>query len=397
MKPILRPLYLKRIEPMINTEFIKVITGVRRSGKSYLLLMIKDKLLNMGISEDQIIYLNFENPRNFDILSYSKLFEYLEERVQKNKKVYFLFDEIQEVENWQRLINGLRVAYDSDIYVTGSNASLLSGELATYLTGRYVEIKVLPLTFKEFLHFKNLEDKDPGRYLNEYLEYGGFPSVVLQDNNQLKRDVLSGIYSSILLRDVASRASIKNTEALERVALFLLGNTGQLVSINKIANTLRSSGFKISNNTIENYINLLQDAFLFYKVPRYDIRGKEYLSGQGKYYMVDLGFIRSQLQRTNTNRGSKIENLVFLDLLSRNYEVFVGKFDTKEIDFVAQNDKETIYVQVTDHIPENDDREVSNFLHLPSAYRKIIVTNNWDDVGNIDGIEVMHITDFLTR
>lgn len=377
MKPILRPLYLKRIEPMINTEFIKVITGVRRSGKSYLLLMIKDKLLNMGISEDQIIYLNFENPRNFEILSYTKLFEYLEERVPQNKKVYFLFDEIQEVKNWQRLINGLRVAYDSDIYVTGSNASLLSGELATYLTGRYVEIKVLPLTFKEFLHFKNLEDKDPSRYLNEYLEYGGFPSVVLQTNNQLKRDVLSGIYNSILLRDVASRANIKNTEALERVALFLLGNTGQLVSINKIANTLRSSGFSISNNTIENYINLLQDAFLFYKVPRYDIRGKEYLSGQGKYYMVDLGFIRSQLQRTNTNRGSKIENLVFLDLLSRNYEVFVGKFDTKEIDFVAQNDKETIYVQVTDHIPEDNDREVSNFLHLPSAYRKIIVTNNW--------------------
>lgn len=382
---------------MINTEFIKVITGVRRSGKSYLLLMIKDKLLEMGISEDQIIYLNFENPRNFDILTYKKLFDYLDEKVNPDKKVYFLFDEIQEVEEWQKLINGLRVAFDSDIYVTGSNASLLSGELATYLTGRYVEIKMLPLTFKEYLHFKHLEDGDPSRYFRDYLEYGGFPSVVLQDNNQLKRDVLSGIYNSILLKDVAARASVKNTEALERVALFLLGNTGQLVSINKIANTLRSAGFAISNNTIEGYINLLKDAFLFYKAPRYDIRGKELLRGQGKYYVVDLGFIRSQLQRTNTNRGSRIENLVFLDLMSRGYEVFVGKFDTKEIDFVAQSDQETLYVQVTDHIPENNDREVSNFLHLPSAYRKIIVTNNWDDVGNIDGIEVMHITDFLLR
>lgn len=397
MKPILRPLYLKRIEPMINTEFIKVITGVRRCGKSYLLLMIKDKLLQMGISEKQIIYLNFENPEYFDLLSYPKLYNYLKEKVISDQKVYFLFDEIQEVADWQKLINGLRIAFDSDIYITGSNASLLSGELATYLTGRFVEIKMLPLTFKEYLHFRNLEDADPGRYFNDYLQYGGFPSVVLQDNSQLKRDVLSGIYNSILLRDVAGRATIKNTAVLERIALFLLANTGQLISINKIANTLRSAGLKVSNNTIESYIDLLQDSFLFYKIPRYDIRGKEYLRGQGKYYVVDLGFVRSQLQRENTNRGSRIENLVFLELLSRGYEVFVGKYDTKEIDFVAQKDTETKYIQVTDHIPANNNRETDNFLHLPTGYQKIIVTNNWDDVGNIDGIQVTHITDFLTK
>lgn len=295
MKPIDRPLYLKRIEPMINTEFIKIITGVRRSGKSYLLLMIKDKLLSMGVDEDQIIYINFENPEFFDLLSYKDLYKYLKDKVVANKKVYFLFDEIQEVSEWQKLINGLRIAFDSDIYVTGSNASLLSGEMATYLTGRYVEIKMLPLTFKEFLHFKKLENTDPARHLSEYLEYGGFPSVVLQTNSQLKRDVLSGIYNSILLRVVAGRATIKNTEVLERIALYLLSNTGQLISINKIANTLRSSGLKVSNNTIENYLELLHNAFLFYKVPRFDIREKEYLRGQGKYYVVDLGFIRSQL------------------------------------------------------------------------------------------------------
>lgn len=397
MKPILRPLYLKRIEPMINTEFIKVITGVRRCGKSYLLLMIKDKLLQMGISEKQIIYLNFENPEYFDLLSYQKLYNYLKEKVVPNQKNYFLFDEIQEVTDWQKLINGLRIAFDSDIYITGSNASLLSGELATYLTGRFVEIKMLPLTFKEYLHFTNSENADPGRYFNNYLQYGGFPSVVLQDNSQLKRDVLSGIYNSILLRDVAGRATIKNTAVLERIALFLLANTGQLISINKIANTLRSGGLKVSNNTIESYINLLEDAFLFYKVPRYDIRGKEYLHGQGKYYVVDLGFVRSQLQRENINRGSRIENLVFLELLSRGYEVFVGKYDTKEIDFVAQKDTKTKYIQVTDHIPANNNRETENFLHLPTGYQKIIVTNNWDDVGNIDGIQIIHITDFLTK
>lgn len=397
MKPIARPLYLKRIEPMINTEFIKVITGVRRCGKSYLLLMIKDKLLQMGVSEEQIIYLNFENPEYFYLLTYQKLYQYLKEHVNAKEKVYFLFDEIQEIKDWQKMINGLRIAFDSDIYITGSNASLLSGELATYLTGRFIEIKMLPLTFKEYLHFRNLENSDPSRYFNDYLQYGGFPSVVLQDNSQLKRDVLSGIYNSILLRDVASRATIKNTEVLERIALFLLGNTGQLISINKIANSLRSAGLKVSNNTLENYIDLLQDAFLFYKVPRYDIRGKEYLRGQGKYYVVDLGFVRSQLQRKNINRGSRIENLVFLDLLSRGYEVFVGKYDTKEIDFVAQKDEETKYIQVTNHIPENNSRETDNFLHLPTGYQKIIVTNNWEDVGNLDGIKIVHITDFLTE
>ncbi|WP_310652457.1 ATP-binding protein, partial [Lactobacillus jensenii] len=388
MEPILRPLYLKRIEPMIDTEFIKVITGVRRSGKSYLLLMIRDQLLKRGISEKQIIYLNFENPEYFDLLDYRKLYEYLKKKVDKSKKTYFFFDEIQEVHEWQKLINGLRVAFDSDIYITGSNASLLSGELASYLTGRYVQIPVLPLTFREYLKFKNYEQDDPARHFNDYLEYGGFPSVVLQDNNQLKRDVLSGIYNSILLRDVAGRATIKNTEVLERVGLFLLGNAGQLISINKIANTLRSSGFKISNNTIEAYLNLLQDAFLFYKVPRYDIRGKELLKGQGKFYAVDLGFVRSQLRRERINRGSKIENLVYLELLSRDYEVFVGKYDTKEIDFVAKNDSDTLYIQVTNQIPQNNTRETDNFLHLPTGYRKIIITNNWDDVGVIDGIEV---------
>lgn len=222
MEPILRPLYLKRIEPMIDTEFIKVITGVRRSGKSYLLLMIRDQLLKRGISEKQIIYLNFENPEYFDLLDYRKLYEYLKKKVDKSKKTYFFFDEIQEVHEWQKLINGLRVAFDSDIYITGSNASLLSGELASYLTGRYVQIPVLPLTFREYLKFKNYEQDDPARHFNDYLEYGGFPSVVLQDNNQLKRDVLSGIYNSILLRDVAGRATIKNTEVLERVGLFYL-------------------------------------------------------------------------------------------------------------------------------------------------------------------------------
>lgn len=397
MKPILRPLYLKQIEPMINTEFVKVITGVRRCGKSYLLLMLKDKLLNMGIEPQQIIFINFENPEYFDLLSYRDLYAYLKTKVVTNKKTYFLFDEIQEVKNWQKLINGLRVAFNSDIYITGSNASLLSGELATYLTGRYVEIKMLPLSFKEFLSFKQLNTEDPSKHLNEYLKYGGFPSVVLQNNAQLKQDVLKGIFNSILLKDVANRTVIKNPEALERVSLFLLDNISQLTSINKITNTIKSAGFRISNNTIENYIHSLEDAFLFYKAVRYDIRGKEYLKGNSKYYTVDLGFLYSQLQNMNTNRGAKIENLVYLDLLSRGYKVFVGKYNTQEIDFVAQKNDDIKYIQVTERIPTNNTRETDNLLHLPTGYEKIIVTNSWDDVGTYEGIKIIHLTEFLTR
>lgn len=395
MRVIDRPLYMKKVLPMIDTEFIKIITGVRRSGKSYLLLMIRNELLKRSVNPKQIIYINFENPEFFDLLNYKDLYQYLKGKVNKNQKVYFLFDEIQEVTGWQKLVNGLRVAYDSDIYITGSNASILSGELATYLTGRYVEIKVQPLTFEEYLHFKGKEKDHAERYFDDYLEYGGFPAVALQTNDQLKNDALNGIFNSILLRDVTQRTTVKNPEVLERIALFLLANIGQLVNVNKIANTLRSSGLRVSNNTIENYMKLLEDAFLFYKVSRYDIRGKEYLRGQGKYYVVDLGFFRSQLRQQGTNRGAMIENLVFLKLLSDGYDVFVGKYDTKEIDFVATNEDQTLYIQVNDHIPEESNRETENLLHLPTGYQKILITNSWNDVGNIDGIPVVHLLDFL--
>lgn len=393
----LRKEYLKRVESMIDTEFIKIITGVRRSGKSYLLKMIRDLLIDKDVQTEQIIYLNFEHPENFPLQESDKLYNYLKNRINSTEKVYLLFDEIQEVNNWQKLINGLRVAFDADIYLTGSNASLLSGELATYLTGRYIEIKMLPLGFQEYLQFKEKEIYTGERYFREFLEYGGFPSVVLQTDSQLKKDVLSGIYNSILFRDVASRTIVKEPDLLERIANFLLDNIGNLVTTNKIANTIRSNGRKVSNNTIESYLSLLENSFLFYKAQRYDIRGKEYLSNQAKYYAVDLGFILSQLKRVSSNRGSRIENLVYLELKRRGYEVFVGNYDGNEIDFVAQSSDETIYIQVTAEIPEESNRETDNLLHLPTGYKKIIVTSSWENVGEVEGIPVIHIVDFLLQ
>lgn len=395
MKIIERPNYLKRIIPMINTEFIKVITGVRRSGKSYLLLMLKDYLRKQNILKDQIIYLNFEYPQYHKLLDYESLFSYLEDKVNTETKTYLLFDEIQEVKDWQKLINGLRAVYNVDIYITGSNASLLSGELATYLTGRYVEIKMMPLSFDEYLKFKNVEHEQENASFSDYLKYGGFPSVALQTNSQLKIDVLSGIYDSVLLRDVDQRANIRNKALLTNISDYLLNNIGQLTNPSKIANTLKSKGMKVNRNTIESYLKLLEDAFLFYKAPRYDIRGKEYLEGPSKYYVVDLGFIDSQLHKSKTNMGARVENLVYLALLEQGYNVFVGRFEGKEIDFVATSPEKTLYVQVTDHIPENSTRETDNLLHIPTGYQKIVVTNRKFDVGMIDGIPIVYITDFL--
>lgn len=291
------------------------------------------------------------------------------------------------------MINGLRAAYNVDIYLTGSNASLLSGELATYLTGRYVEIKMMPLSYDEFLDFKSEQDtEDPS---TEYLKYGSFPSVALIANEQLKQDVLSGIYDSVLLRDVDQRTNVRNKAMLTNIANYLMNNIGQLTNPNKIANTLTSKEIKVNRNTIESYLKLLEDAFLFYKAPRYDIRGKEYLTGPSKYYLVDLGFIDSQLHKSNSNIGARIENLVYLSLKQKGYSVFVGQLDGKEIDFVATNSSETLYIQVTDHIPENSTREIDNLIHIPTGYRKILVTNNRFDVGNYEGIQIAYITDFL--
>jgi len=392
---IRREHYIEKLTPTIDTEFVKIITGVRRSGKSFLLMMIKEMLISRGVKESQIFHLNFEHPDHYHLQNSEALYNHLKEQVHSQEKVYFLFDEIQEVLDWQKLINGLRVAFNSDIYLTGSNASLLSGEMATYLTGRYIEIKVLPLSFEEYLIFKSYDKHQSERYFRDYLEHGGFPSVVLQSDVQLKKDVLSGIYNSILFRDVAGRATVKEPELLERIAIFLLDNVGQLISTNKIANTIRSTGRKVSNNTIENYLSLLENSFLFYKVRRYDIRGKEYLSNQAKYYVVDLGFILSQVKKINSNRGSRIENLVFLELIRRGYDVFVGKYEAKEIDFVAMKHDETLYIQVTEHIPEASNRETDNLLHLPTGHKKLLITNNWSDVGYYEGIPIVHVNDFL--
>lgn len=385
--------YLEKVKKYIDTEFIKVIIGVRRSGKSYLLKMLEQELKERGIKSENILFLNFESLELMYVDNAKDLNEYIRERVSNESKIYFLFDEIQRIKDWEKLVNGLRVSYDSDIYITGSNSEILSGELATHLAGRYVEIQIYPLSFIEFLEFKNYAREKMDLKLREYFEFGGFPSVVLSNEN-LKLDVLSGIYSSIVLRDIAARANVRESAILEKVILFLLDNIGQIVNTNKITNTIKSSGRSVSNNTIENYLSLLEKSFLFYKAQRYDIRGKEYLSTSAKYYVVDLGFFKSQINQ-NRNQGSRIENMVFLELKRRGYQVSIGTYENKEIDFIASKEEETIYIQVADKIPEDSSRETDHLLSIPTGAKKILIVNNWNDVGLFEGIPIIHISDFL--
>jgi len=393
---IQREQYVQTLLKFKDTEFIKIITGVRRSGKSYIMHMFQERLLSTGIPEADIITLNFEHPDNRLLLASDALYSWIQPRLTGDRKFYLFFDEIQEVDGWQKVINGLRVAYGCDIYITGSNAKLLSGELATQLSGRYIEIPVLPLSFKEYLEFKQCGDSGKEEQLfKDYMHTGAFPSIALLEDPELIAIVLQGIFDSIILKDVSIRGGIKDTALLFRIIQFLFDAAGNPVSAHSIANTLTSAGRKTSNETVDKYLELLVDAFIFYKVDRYDIRGKERLRTQCKYYPVDPGLRNCINSQTGGNYGQQLENIVFLELLRRNYAVCTGKLNTTKIDFVCTKPSKTLYVQVAYTLPENSNRETANLLHIPDNHRKIIITANRMDTGETDGIPCVHIIDFL--
>lgn len=393
---IVRDLYLNKLRKFQNTEFVKVITGVRRSGKTFILRLFRDELRQQGVPDDQIIFINFESMKYQNLLSKNALYDYVMKSLIPDKKMYLFFDEIQRVTGWEDVINSFRVDFDADIYVSGSNASLLSGELATLLTGRMVEIPIYPLSFKEYLQFRDITDQ-PERYFNDYITEGGFPAVALVDDASVKQSILDGIYSSILLRDVTERAQIRDDGQLTQISNYLLSEIGNLISGNKIAGVLSNEGFKTANATsVLRYINLLQNAFLFYPAKRYDIRGKAYLRTVAKYYAVDTGLRNTTLNcNYHDNFGHQIENIVYLELRRRGYQVDVGKDDTKEIDFIARKGNETRYYQVTMQLPDDNDREISNLAVLPDNFPKVVLTANRMDVGHVNGISVEYIIDWL--
>ncbi len=393
---IAREQYLKQLIQFKDSDFIKVITGVRRCGKSVLLTQYRDYLRTHDVDAEHIIYINFES-FEYQWVKSADDFQQLISRVlpATKEKIYFLFDEIQYVENWQKILNAVRVSFNTDIVITGSNASLLSGELATLLSGRYVEIRLYPLSFREFLEAKNIDPQSRlvDQAYTEYEKYGAFPSVVLADE-MLKDTILSGIFDSIVLNDVAYLAGVKDTQKLRSVIAFLADNVGQLVNPNKISKTLSAERVPTNNHTINKYLELLENAFLFYKAKQYDIRGKGYLKTNSKYFIVDNGLRRYAVGKKDANYSNRLENIVFLELLRRGYTVDVGKLESKEIDFIARKIDEILYVQVTYDIPDNT-HETGNLLKIKDNYRKILITGRYQPQKCIDGVPVIYVVDWL--
>jgi len=378
-------------------EQIKLITGVRRSGKSFLLKLLKSHLIEEGVPEERIAYINFEDLNHAHLLTAMDLHRYIEEEYSGYSKiVYFLFDEIQLVAEWQRLVNSLRTKENVDIYLTGSNANMLSGELGTLLTGRYIRLEMTPLSYEEYLDFQSVSSNGGHKssVFDRYMKHGGFPLVALQEDEDIKKSVLSGIYGDIILRDVAQRGDISDLNLLERVVRFLLDNIGQPISTTNISNTFKSNGITVSPNTISKMLQLLKDAYLFYECSRYDLRGRNRLKNTPKFYVVDTGLRNNELGSMSGNYGGQLENIVFLELFRCGYEVYTGRLGDKEIDFVAMKDGNVFYVQVALKLPEGT-RETDNLLIIKDNYTKVVITYDLDSVGMIDGVPIRHIEDFL--
>ena len=398
-KMIIREKYLNKMIMLKDTEFIKVITGLRRSGKSTLMLMYKDYLLNNQVKEDNIIYINFESAMYDDIKNYKDLYQFVKDKIRKDK-IYLLLDEVQNVESWEKAINSFKVDFDIDIYITGSNAYLLSSELSTLLSGRYIEIKMYPLSFKEFLIFNNYDTINIEDKFNEYLKYGGLPAITLiKNNDELVLSYLNDIYNSIVKKDIIDRNNLKNTTLLENIIKYLANNIGSPISSTKISNYLNSN--KITPNcnhqTIDNYLNMLEKSYIIYKADRTDIKDKSVLKTLGKYYISDTGIRNIILGFRNINEGHLLENVVYLELLRRGYKVSIGKNYEYEVDFVAENPNEIIYLQVSLSISDEKvrDREIRSLENIKDNYEKIILTMDKTINQDFNGIKVMNIIDWL--
>src|SRR5690606_11860321 len=347
---ILRPSYLDKIKPFINKTQIKIITGIRRSGKSTVLRLLKEELLVEGIKQEQIIAINFESFAYSELLEAPKLYLFIKDKIKSHQKYYLLLDEIQEVEGWEKAVNSFIVDFDVDIYLTGSNSHLLSSELATYLAGRYIEVAVYTLSYKEFLDFRNHYFSKNQNQINLFLHYlrkGGFPVIHTADYpEESAYKVVYDIYSSVILRDTVQRYKIRDVELLERVIKYAFDNSGNTFSGKNVADYLKSQQRKVDVNTVYNYLNALEGAFILYRVPRYDIKGKELLKTQEKFYVSDISIIYATMGNRDRMISGVLENIVFLELKRRGYKVYIGKLDNTEIDFVAEKNGNKMYIQV---------------------------------------------------
>ena len=386
--------YLEKLKKIKDMQIIKVITGVRRCGKSTLLSQFKNFLIESGILEEQIISINFEDLKFEDLKDYKLLYQYINERLVPNKKNYIFIDEIQEVENFQRAVDSLFIKDNTDIYITGSNAMMLSGELATLLSGRYIEISILPLSFSEYLELD--ETQDVRQTWNKYFENGGFPYAIQIKDDDIRKDYLMGIYNTVLLKDIVARNKVQDITLLESVVKFLFENIGNIVSPKKIADTLVSYGRKTTSSTVENYIEALKSSFILYKAGRYDIKGKQYLKSLEKYYIVDIGLRKLLINKKHSDIGHILENIVYLELIRRGYTVYIGKIGDLEIDFIAERNNEREYYQVSATILDENTfkREIMPLKKVKDNFQKFIISMDEINLSE-DGIKHLNILDFL--
>lgn len=427
-----RELYLQQLKAFQDTEMIKVITGIRRCGKSSLMKLMADELRHSGKEDKQIIEINFESMR-FSEMTVKEFYGYIADRIVPEKRMYFFFDEVQRIVGWENAVNSFRVDFDCDIYIAGSNAHLLSSELSTYLAGRYVEIKMLPLSFREFLDFhgyrveeyqslagktkKRIKDAsgevfDPKELYEAYAKFGGMPMLADVGLEQDKvAAALDGVYSAVVVRDILEREkrkeqrTITDSLLLRKLMMFLADNIGSTVSATSIGNTLVSEGLleegkrkaKPATHTIQAYIEALKESFIFYEIKRFDIKGREYLKTLGKYYIVDIGLRNYLLGYRDGDTGHILENIIYFELLRRGYDVAIGKIDSKEVDFIATKTDEKKYIQVTESMtaPETRERELVPLEKISDNYEKIVIAMDPGLLQDQGGIKIVSAIDFL--
>lgn len=395
-----RPLYLNKIMPFVDTPFVKILTGVRRCGKSTILKMIQKKLKEEHhITDEQILSYRFDSMEYEDMTS-KELYQELKTKILNTKKTYLFLDEIQEINGWEKVVNTLASDYDVDIYITGSNSRMMSSEISTYLTGRYVTFHIYTLSFDEYLTFKKSYSTiyDIKQEFNQYVRLGGFPATHLQEYSQDEvYTIVRDIYNSTIFSDIVRRNQVKKIDQLERVVKYTFNNVGNTFSAKSISNYLKSEQRKIDNETVYRYLEKLQKAYILHRCSRYDLQGKSILKTQEKFYLADISLRYAVLGYIIDSVASSLENIVYLELKRRGYDVCIGKYKDKEIDFVATKQNEKIYVQVTQEIKseKTQKREYEQLLEIKDNYPKYMVLTDDFAGGNYQGIKTMHITDFL--
>ena len=393
---IVRPHYLDELKKYRDVPLVKILAGIRRCGKSTILDMLREDLLANGVRPEQIIERRYTSLDLGDLPAAKDMYQDIKADLNAAGRNYLLLDEVQEIEGWEKAINSLLELGNTDIYVTGSNSKLMSSEISTYLTGRYVMVPAFPLSFEEYLTFKAGSGLSQKELLNEYIRYGGFPIVALGTyDERTAYQIVEGIYHSVISNDIARRHSITNQELFNRVVRFIIENVGKNFSANSIVKFLKSEGRSLTVETIYNYLEWLEKAFVIYRCQRYDLQGKAVLKTQEKFYLADPALKYCMMGFNPKSIASMLENIVYFELRRRGYDVYVGKNETKEIDFVAVRRDERVYVQVCRELPDASDREIVNLLEIKDHYPKYVVTMDELAGGNIDGVRIVHLVDFL--